>query len=396
MSMTETAINNAMEGTGLKVGVVGIGNAGGQVALAAANRGVGVYVLNTSIKDLDNAVLGEQINGFQIGDGRGSGKNRENALELLKTLGKEGIASIFSNPYFVGVVDKADIVFVTFSTGGGTGSGIGPTFSKMLHSAYANKVIIPIGILPKNAESLQAQSNTIACVNEIDALGIPYMLADLGYYEDVDQEKSFEQIGKWVADAICAIRGDYLKMSAHGMADERDVLTVISEPGYMTVHMKTGITEPMLEKKTLQGYLVDQVKSSPACRIQKDGLIQYSLLISNVNSSIADPMKVGDYSELNTFVGEPKATFANYSVDDMVNEFQVIAISSGLSIPKDRFATASARLRENKEKFEKRTALSLAQDAAELALKGNAATKSIIMKSGESSGPNMDFLNDFI
>ena len=393
MSMTEEAINNVMEGTGLRVGVIGIGNAGGQVALAAAKKGIGVFVLNTSVKDLDNEVLGDQINGFQIGDGRGSGKDRDNAMALFKMNGKEGVAEIFGNPYFKAVVEKADIVFVTFSTGGGTGSGIGPKFAGMIHKAYPNKVIIPYGILPKNAESIMAQSNTIACVDDMVAVGTPYMLSDLSFFEDESQEVTFDRMADYMASTMCAIRGDYLKMSANGMADERDVLTVISEPGYMTVHICDGITEPMLEKKTLQGYLVDAVKSSPACRIQKDGLVQYSLLISNVNSSVSDPLKVGDYSEINSFIGEPKATYANYAVDDDVSDFQVIAISSGLTIPMDRFSSVRAKIKASKEKFDKRSALNLSSDRAALSVKGNDDTRSIIMKSAETAGPDLSFLD---
>lgn len=393
MSMTEEAIQSVVDGTGLRVGVIGIGNAGGQVALAAAKRGIGVFVLNTSIKDLDNAVLGDQINGYRIGDGRGSGKDRDNAMALFKMNGKDGIAEIFSNPYFKGVVEKADIVFVTFSTGGGTGSGIGPRFAGMIHKAYPNKVVIPYGILPKNTESIMAQSNTIACVDDMVSIGTPYMLSDLSFYEAESQEVTFDRMAEYMADTMCAIRGDYLKMSSHGMADERDVLTVISEPGYMTVHIVNGITEPMLEKKTLQGYLVDAVKSSPACRIQKDGLVQYSLLISNVNSSVSDPLKVGDYSEINGFIGEPKATYANYAVDDDVSDFQVIAVSSGLTIPMDRFSSVRAKIKANREKFDKRSALNLSGDRDALAVKGNDSTRSIVMNSGEPAGPNLSFLD---
>ena len=259
-----------IEGTGIKVAVIGVGNGGSQSAIAAVRHGIPAMVFNTSEKDLDDSLIGSQIKGYLIGDGRGSGKDRDNAMALLKSNGKGGIKEIFTNPHFKATVEPADVVFVTFSTGGGTGSGIGPTLASMIHKAYGNKVVIPYGILPKNAESVLAHANSIACVDDMTKTGTPYLRADLGFYENESQELAFAKIGEYRAETMCVIRGDYLTMSTSGMADERDMLTVISEPGYMTINMKRDITETMLASKTLQSFLVDEIKSSPACRIQKD------------------------------------------------------------------------------------------------------------------------------
>ena len=157
-------------------------------------------------------------------------------MALLKSRGKEGIQDLFTNEHFAACVTPADIVVVVFSTGGGTGSGIGPMVASLISKAYPHKVVIPYGILPKDSESITAQVNTIACVDDIVALNTPYMLADLNYYGDMPQEKAFKAIADYMVEVMNVIRGDYLKMTSNGMADERDVLTVIAEPGYMTVH----------------------------------------------------------------------------------------------------------------------------------------------------------------
>lgn len=392
--MNDANANALVNGTGLKTAVVGIGNAGGQVALAAAKKGFNVFVMNTSVKDLDDSVIGKSIKAHRIGDGRGSGKNRENAMELLKNEGNASIKEIFANPYFKDTVEPADVVFVTFSTGGGTGSGIGPEIARLIHRAYSYKVVIPYGILPKNSESVVAQSNTIACADDMTKIGTPFMLADLSFYENAPQEESFKKIADYMVETMAVVRGDYLKLTQNGMADERDVLTVISEPGYMTIHMRGGITDSMLSDKTLQGYIVDEVKSSPACRIQRDKLVQYSLVVANVNSSVTDLTKVGDFSELNSFIGEPKATYTNYSVDDAISEFQIIAISSGLTIPMDRFATAKAKVSEHKEKFEKQSALNLSNDRSATEIRGNAQTHDIIMGGSGKQEADLSFLDE--
>lgn len=380
--------------TNLKIAVIGVGNGGSQSAISAVVRGIPAMVVNTSEKDMNDALIGQNIKGYVIGDGRGSGKDRDNAMALLKSNGKAGLQNLLENPYLREIVEPADIVFVTFSTGGGTGSGIGPTIANLIHRAYAQKVVIPFGILPKNAESVMAQANTIACVDDITKLGTPYMLADLSFYENESQELAFDKIGRYMADTMCVIRGDYLRLSTAGMADERDMLTVISEPGYMVVERVDGITDSMLAGKTLQGYLVDSLKSSPACRIQKDGLLQYDMVIANVNSAVDDPVKAGDYSELNAFIGEPKASYSNFAVDDTISEFEVACIISGCSIPMDRFASAKAKVKANKEKYEKQSALNLATDREATSLKGNEKTRGAIMGSANSNKADLSFLDE--
>ena len=380
--------------TNLKIAVIGVGNGGSQSAISAVERGIPAMVVNTSEKDMNDALIGKSIKGYVVGDGRGSGTDRDNAMALLKSNGKDGLQNLLENPYLREIVEPADIVFVTFSTGGGTGSGIGPTIANLIHRAYAQKVVIPFGILPKNAESVMAQANTIACVDDITKLGTPYMLADLSFYENESQELAFDKIGRYMADTMCVIRGDYLRLSTAGMADERDMLTVISEPGYMVVERVDGITDSMLAGKTLQGYLVDSLKSSPACRIQKDGLLQYDMVIANVNSAVDDPVKAGDYSELNAFIGEPKASYSNFAVDDTISEFEVACIISGCSIPMDRFASAKAKVKANKEKYEKQSALNLATDREATSLKGNEKTRGAIMGSANSNKADLSFLDE--
>lgn len=382
--------------TNLKMSVIGIGNAGNQVAMAAAAKGHNVFAINTSTKDLDDRVLHQSIKSYYFGDGRGSGKNRDNAMALLKSRGKEGIQDLFTNEHFAACVTPADIVVVVFSTGGGTGSGIGPMVASLISKAYPHKVVIPYGILPKDSESITAQVNTIACVDDIVALNTPYMLADLNYYGDMPQEKAFKAIADYMVEVMNVIRGDYLKMTTNGMADERDVLTVIAEPGYMTVHFVNNMSQRDIEQTSLQGHIIQQIQNSPTVRIQRDGLLQFMLLISNVNDSIVDVMKSGDYSELIDFVGEPKATFANYAVDNSTADCQVISVMSGLTIPMDRFTIARAKIKANKEKFEQRSAFNLGGDRKDFeGITKNTTTTNLVMSSGgDDKKAELGFLDD--
>lgn len=381
--------------TSIKVGVIGVGNAGGQVAMRAHKAGYNTLVINTSVKDLDDAILGPTIPAIKIGDGRGSGKTRENAMALLNERGNEGIKEMMTNPYFKGVADESDIVFVIFSTGGGTGSGIGPYISNLIRRAYKNKLVIAYGILPKVAESVLAQANTIACVDEMAQPANTYMLADLDYYGDLPMETAYDRIADHIVETMNVIRGDYFRMSAAGMADERDLLTCISNPGYLAIHAMHDLVEGNMDGLTLQGKLIESMKNSPACRMQHDLRIMMNLIIANVPEQFHDPLKHGDYSELNAYVGEPKATFSNYAVDPELFTAEVISISTGLTLPMDRIASIRAKVMENKDRYEDRKAPSLAKDVAVASAMGAASSsKDIIMGSKKSTGADLSFLEE--
>ena len=384
-------VDTVLDEHSIKVGVVGIGNAGGQVAMAAIRNGYDGIVLNTSLKDLDDKVLGDKVPALKIGDGRGSGKTRENAMALLKTNGNATIKEILTHPRFRGVVETADVVFVLFSTGGGTGSGIGPFMTETLRKAYKGKLIISYGILPTLNESALAQANMIACVNEMATGNGPYMLAGLKYYENLTMEKAYEKIAADMVKRMNVIRGDYFHMSSAGMADERDLLTVISESGYMCIQMIEGLVETNMTQ-TLQGYLVNEFKNSMV-PCQHDGVVSMNLIVANVPIQFEDPLKTGDFNELNAYVGEPKGTFSNYAPDPMRASADVMCISSGMSIPMDRFAAPWAKIEANQNR--NRSSLSLESDAKTASAFGssNDATKSIVMGSKASSEADLSFLD---
>lgn len=387
-------INNVMNPHALKIGVIGIGNAGSQVAMAAAREGHNALVMNTSVKDLDNGALGAEMSAILIGDGRGSGKARDNAMALLKMGGNEGIKKIFNDEHFKATVEAADVIFTTYSTGGGTGSGIGPFMSSMIRKAYGSKLVIDYGILPLHSESVLAQANAVACTNEMVQNGGVYMLSDLQFYEGMSIEASYDAICKYMARVMGVIRGDYLHISNAGMVDERDMLTTISAPGYMAINFVDHIKESDLAHKSMQAALIEQIRNSATCRPQHDSRVMYNALISNVPGSFTDPLKTGNFAELNAYIGEPKATFNDYYVDEDAFEGNLVSIMSGMSLPMDRFAQVRAKINANKERYESKSTLSLAKDADALGSLGKTGDSSIIMGSAKKAEADLSFLDE--
>ena len=357
---------NLTDKTQLKLCVIGIGNAGNQAALYAQKNGHPAFAINTSVKDLADSVLHSSLYSYIIGsDGRGSGKRRETAREILLADNKTELRKLLGNEKFKEIVEPADIVVIIASTGGGTGSGISPMLVNTINNIYPSKTTIFYGIVPKKSESPLAHLNTINCLKEIQECHVPYMLADLGYYENTVQEATYKQIGEYITDTLNILRGDYLGESELSMIDERDMLTIISEEGYMATYKATGITQNQIDEGiTIQSLIVDKMKKSPAVAIQKDGIVRQMAVISNLPEEMNDPIKTADYSEIINYAGKSLATFDNYAVTES-SVGESIVILSGMSLPYNRLrvsiqivddfeqqqkAAKSVNLRETSEK----------------------------------------------
>lgn len=376
----------------LKVGIVGCGNAGNQLVEAAYNAGFrNVFIVNTSRKDMDDQLISGKIPGFLIGNaGQGAGSSRSTAKELFKMNYRE----LFDKSTFREVCENSDIIFVGASCSGGTGSGVSPVITSALKQMYPGKIIIFYGILPRISGSDTELSNSCTCVNEIEdlnakkKLGIPYMLANLNYYEGVSNEIAYAKVIEKMVTDIEVIAGRFLHYSKYRMIDENDTRVVISAAGYMSIYMIDNITQQMIDKENIQQMLIKQIKNSPACPIARDGLLEQMAIISNLPSDMADSSKAGDYEEVIKYVGRPLTIFENYAIIPG-GTGQVIAIFSGQSYPVghmtniDNVAKEGARIR--KEKLEARKSYSAESTSTyEFIQSSGSNTADLLGKTGEA------------
>lgn len=342
----------------LRIGVIGIGNAGSQIVGSAYAAGFSVFVLNSSLKDLSDTVVNENIPSFIVGDeARGAGKNRQKAKELFRSNGK----TLFAAKRFDYLVESSDIIFVCASTAGGTGSGIAPDLIAILAQMYPNKIVIFYGIIPKLSDSIIAQHNTVQCMDEINKLKVPFMLGDLSHYEDVPNDVAYNQIGKHIVESISVISGKYLFDSNNGMIDENDMRVIVSEPGYMGVYMLNGVTPAQVDIKPIQKYMIDVIKKSPAAPIQRDDIVKELGVIVNCPDEMMEATKTGNYNDLTGYIGTPLAIFENYSVAKG-SHGQFIIIMSGMNLPYSRILLCSEKIEQHEEKLRRAKVIDLSTD----------------------------------
>ena len=347
-----------MEST-LKYMVIGVGNAGSQVAVQAMKFGFPVIVINSSDKDLGKNVITNKIPALIIGGRRGAGRNRDTAKQFLK----DDLQKIFSTEGFIHTVQESDVIFVVASTAGGTGSGCAPLLVNRLQKMFPQKIIIFYGILPKNSEAPQAQFNTLECLKEVTNKKSPmtYMLADLSAYENDAAEVAYEKICNYIANTMCVLRGDTTHESPYGMIDENDLVTIIGEPGYMAVYTISSVTQTELEKSTSQRLLIRQIQESPTCRIQMDKKVMKMGIIIDAPSSIEDASKSANFAELEAYTGTPLDAFMNYSISS-TGRGSISLIMSGCSAPMDRIADCTDIANKARAQFEDTTETTVADE----------------------------------
>ena len=349
--MDNNIIDALKEKVKLKCTVCGVGNAGSQFVDAAYKAGFrNVFCINSSSKDMDNDVLNANIPCFLVGsDGRGAGMNRNAAKELFKM----NYRHLFENQKFVQYCEESDVIVIGTSCSGGTGSGISPIVVKAVKQMYPNKIVMFYGILPRLTSSDVELSNAMECVAEIEelnksGLGIPYMLADLNYYEGISNEVAFVKVVEKMATDIKVIAGDYLNYSKYRMIDENDMKVIISPAGYLSIYKIDNITQQMVDKESIQSMLIKQIKNSPAVEIARDGLVDQMAFIYSVPEDMGDSAKSGDYAEINNYVGRPLGIFENYAIV-RGGTAQVILIVSGQSYPVGKMTTINEIIRSGAE-----------------------------------------------
>lgn len=143
--------------------IVGIGQAGNNIAeeMAKQNPKISSICINSSETDMET--LEHVKNKVTLPAKGGANRDRNNAKQFLKDeiyLVADTIKSYASKEH----------IYIAFSLGGGTGSGITPMLLQVLANTMPNRLFNLIGVLPSEKEGRKAQANTVECWQELMTL----------------------------------------------------------------------------------------------------------------------------------------------------------------------------------------------------------------------------------
>ena len=335
----------------LKVGIIGIGNAGNQVAaLALEKKQIPALAINASEKDLDT--LSVKMNQIVFGDSAGSGKDRS----IAKGFVKNNIKDLFREADFKSFMEEVDIIFVVNSTGGGTGSGMGPILTDILRGYYAkdeNKVFINIGILPTLGESVGAQRNTIEYLKEMSELGGSFMLFDNETRSNLATNKQMDIINMEIVNMISIIRGDMSHSSPYGMIDDKDMCKIISMPGMIFMDVLTSIFEDTVTEDIDKMMLNHIAQESCMTKVDNDKIVKRLGFIAYLTSELHEHFNE-NLPAIREQFGEPIEDFKHFAENTESDKLNSVAlIMSGLSIPDNRIRSMINRIEKVEEELRK-------------------------------------------
>lgn len=342
----------------LKVGVIGIGNAGNQIANGIKELYPDVEAIAINSSGSDIAAV-RHVETIILGDEKGAGKDRSIAKEFIKA----EVKYLLTQKVFTNIIDNSDIIFLPVGSGGGTGSGQSPVLTDILKRRYPSKLFINIGILPSLNESPAAQQNTLDYLKELVGFGATYMLYDNDRRSNVSTSQMLTGINKVVIEDIIAIRGEYQYITPYTSIDDKDAMKIVGTPGRLMVSRAEFFHEKDLDEKSIEDRLLDDLNLGVHAEIDRDQIVKRMGIITNLNKKINDSFShaVPKFKEL---VGEPVEGFEHVVINETEEaDNRVIAIMAGMSMPDYRLQKIVQRIESVEEEMKRTKQSSVLQSA---------------------------------
>lgn len=216
---------------------------------------------------------------------------------------------------------KADIIFVVFASGGGTGSGAGPMLCDLLIDD--GKTVGAVTVLPALDESIKSHVNAYECFSEltkIDGLSACFIL-DNENGNKLDLNKEF------VEDFTAFVEIPDKIQSVEGNIDKAEIQETLKAHGMAVVLQSSPDSADVIKK----------IQSNVFAPIEPDRVVKYITAAMSSEARMADIEKA---------LGVPVDTFQTLSSG-------TVLCASGLSFPQTRLDLIYERIDENRETIKK-------------------------------------------
>ena len=302
-----------------RIKVVGVGGAGG----AAINRmvdagvsGVEFIAVNADAQALHHNKASEKIHiGKETTKGLGAGADPE--------LGRK--AALESQDEITKAVAGADMVFVTFGAGGGTGSGAGPIVAKVAEDSGA--LVVGFATKPFAFEGEKRRRNAETAIDDlrknVDTL---ITVPNDKLLQTIDRRTPLMEAFK-VADDVLrqGVQGISDLITVHGLVnlDFADVKTVMQNAGSALM----GIGRASGENRAIEA--AQQAISSPLLEVSIDGA--RGILFNVIGGLDMSMHEINTVAETITAAADPEANiiFGATINPELQGEIIVTVVATG-------------------------------------------------------------------
>ena len=315
----------------LNIGVIGMGNAGGMMANLASKHGFDAMAINASEKDL--TLLDGDITKIPVGDGRGTGKSRDEAASFFFNR-----INLVQDPTVVDFIGKHDAIVVASSIGGGFGSGSSLMLADVLTKMTGGeKLVIPAGVIPFDDELYTSHKHAIEWLKELGKMDISYLLYDNSIFGNIPKQKAHDRVNEQFVYDLMVMRGDTLYNTASGGIDNRDMMTALSIPGRIVTDWIPEIEEAEIVNGSLIATMAKHLKEKSAhAELSDDKVIKASALIYSLDEDF-DSYKPSLKKDIQEIFGAHLNDYDNLADitgdEDEIPANSISIILTGLSAP---------------------------------------------------------------
>ncbi len=291
-----------------KISFVAVGQAAGNIGRLFEKRGYSVLYVNTSREDLDT--LEDAKFTYHIPQGEGCNKDRRKAKQLVIDDFDNIVAEVESKV-------KADMIFVIFASGGGTGSGAGPMLMDLLIDD--GRTVGAVTILPAPDESVKSHINSYECFAELEGI------SGSGSCFIIDNEKGDKlELNSMFVDIFT----DFLMIpekhkSIKGNIDKAEIMETLKAHGMAVVARGKGGDS---------ADIIRAVKEGGFAPLEPDRAVKY------ITASLSGDARMTD---LEKAFGTPIDNFQTF------NGEETICCLSGLTYPQTRLEAVYLKVSEN-------------------------------------------------
>lgn len=302
-----------------RIGFLGIGQCGGNIASLFESNGYNCLFINTCEQDLNSLPISVKFR-FKIRNAEGCNHDRNKAIRYAKLHYKEIINQIQDK------LLSCDLIYFCFSTAGGTGSGFAPMLLEMCSEAFPDKYFGCVAVLPSENESPQVQLNAYECYKEISKIE---KLASV-FTLDNNKQKDKLAINLLFFQRFNAIINIHKFTNTRGNIDKAELFKMLYTRGNAYISECKYTAPDELSANLIKSW----EESNVFADIEKDRQIKYLGL-----STLHEPQ----LESLQKYIGTPFDVFQNYHNNNN------ITILSGLSFPKARINTIIEKIKNNKD-----------------------------------------------
>lgn len=324
------------------IGILGVGQAGGNIAEIAATMGFKTALINTNQRDgLVNTKVEKK---YFVPNYNGAGQDRSIGLRAVNEHYQEIIDFVKRS------FQNIKLLLVAFSTDGGTGSGMSPLLIDLLIDQLPGINVGAIAIVPERNVLAGNRINTAECIEEVSKIEeiASVFLVDNDQLRRMNPQASKQQIylasNHQVMEAIDRVLTITEKSSIYGNFDETDLMNILNTRGVTMISTAT-ITDAK-STSDVSSKIHRSWAGSVFCPVESTGVIRAGLIYEGPEN-MAKLINVPSIFER---VGEPLQLFEGTYISE--SDPAVTTILAGLPFPVRRLLSLEESLEKNKERLQ--------------------------------------------